>query len=252
MYLRLVRAKAVPSAVDSLLRAYRESIIPALAKVPGCLHATLMQSSQYPGDFVSLTLWETVADAEAYVESGAFTHLMGLVRPFLQDTTEWRMGLSHDVNTEHPRPPRDHTVSAYPVSLDLPTKQRLGFKGDNLYLRILSVLLRPERKDEYHSLYLNRIIPALQTATGCLHAWLIMPSRGRRESLSVTIWDSRENAMAYEQSGMFAELLGAVKHTFTDLVQWKVELDHGQRRSDAQAQDVTVEGFNVVALKSFE
>lgn len=251
MYLRLVRAKAIPSAVDALQRTYRESIIPALARVPGCLHASLMQSARYPRDFVSLTLWETVADAEAYVESGAFTSLMDLVRAYLQESTEWRMGLSHEVPSEQTRP-RDHTVSAYPVSLDLPTKQHVGFRGENLYLRILSVMLRPERRDEYHSLYLNRIIPALQATTGCLNAWLIMPSRDRRESLSVTIWDSRESAMAYEQSGQFAELVATVKHTFTDLVQWKVELDHEQGGGDARTREIAVEGFTVVALKSFE
>ncbi|GJQ21375.1 MAG: hypothetical protein HBSIN02_17300 [Bacteroidia bacterium] len=251
MYLRLVRAKVHPSAIDSLERAYTDSIIPALRGVPGCLHASLMQSSKNPEDFVSLTLWESVADAEAYVESGTFARLMGLVRPYLQETTEWRMGLSHDMKLEHSQQPQEPTVSAYPVSLDLPTKQDIGFKGMNLYLRILSVMLKPEKKDEYHSLYVKEIIPALQAAKGCLHAYLIMPSRGNRESLSVTIWDSRENAAAYEQSGLFAELVAKVKHTFTDLVQWKIELDPARQGSSTTSDGLKVEGFNVVALKSF-
>lgn len=251
MYLRLVRAKAIPSAIDSLQSAYTESIIPALGGVPGCLHAALMQSAKNTEDFVSLTLWETVADAEAYVESGLFAELMDRVRPFLHETTEWRMGLSHDMKLEYSKLPQEPAISAYPVSLDLPTKQDLGFKGKHLYLRILSVMLKPEKKDEYHSLYLNEIIPALQAAKGCLHAYLIMPSRGSRESLSVTIWDSRESASAYEQSGLFSELVAKVKHTFTDLVQWKIALDPARQESTATSDDLKVEGFNVVALKSF-
>lgn len=252
MYLRLVRARALPSAIDSLKKAYTESIIPALGGVPGCLHATLMQSAKSPEDFVSLTLWETVADAEAYVESGLFATLMSRVRPFLQETTEWRMGLSHDMKLEYAKLPQEPAVSAYPVSLDLPTKQDVGTRGMHLYLRILSVLLRPEKKDEYHSLYLNEIIPTLQAAKGCLHAYLIMPSRGSRESLSVTIWDSRESAAAYEQNGLFAGLVAKVKHTFTDLVQWKIELDPARQGNAATSDELKVEGFNVVALKSFE
>ncbi|MBI4418169.1 MAG: antibiotic biosynthesis monooxygenase [Ignavibacteriales bacterium] len=252
MYLRLVRVKAVPAAVSVLQKIYTDSIIPALSETPGCLHASLMQSSKHPEEFVSLTLWETVADAEAYVESGRFAQLMDLVRPHLQETTEWRLGLSHDMKLEYAQLPQEPAVSAYPISLDLPMKQNVGFRGGSLYLRIVSVTLKPDKKDEYHRLYLNEIIPALQATAGCLHAYLIMPSRGSKESLSVTIWDSKESAEAYERNGQFATLVNRVKHTFTNLVQWKVELDPTRQSSSAGSEDLKVEGFNVVAVGSFE
>jgi len=252
MYVRLVRARANPEAASSLRDSYTNTVIPALQATPGCLSACLMQGSKDPLDVVSLTLWESIADAEAYVERGTFGELMKKVRPFLQDTTEWRMGLSRELKLEYAPVPGEPTISAYPVSLDLPAKQRVGPESGNLYLRIVSVMIKPDRKDEYHRLFLNEIIPTLQAAPGCLHAYLIMPSQKSNESLSMTIWDSKESADAYEREGLFSELVKKVKHTFTDLVQWKIELDPESKRQAASTEDLTVEGFSVIAMKSFQ
>lgn len=251
MHLRLVHAKAKPEATASLQKIYTDTVIPVLQATPGCVYACLMQSSRNPEDMVSLTLWESIADAEAYVETGTFGELMNRVRPFLAESTEWRTGLSREMKLEYTPVPQEPTVSAYPVSLDLPTKQRVGSESGNLYLRIVSVILKPERKDEYYGLYLNEIIPTLQATRGCIHAYLIMPSKGKNESLSITIWDSKASADAYEQEGLFGELVGKVKHTFTDMVQWKMELDAKQQKHAASTEDLKVEGFSVVAMKSF-
>ncbi len=252
MYLRLVQAKAKLEEAESLRAIYANTVIPTLQGIPGCLYACLMQSNARPEEFVSMTLWESQEDAEAYVRTGLFEHLMKLIRPMLLETSEWRVGLSKEMRVEYTPEPQEPTIATYPVTLDLPTKQTDGSRANNMYLRLVSMNLKADKKDEFHRLYINEIIPALQETKGCLHAYLIMPSRGDNQSISVTIWDSQEDAHAYEQSGLFASLVGKIKHTFTDLYQWKMELDKSRQTQSASTEDLKVEGYSVVAMKSFQ
>jgi quinol monooxygenase YgiN len=142
-------------------------------------------------------------------------------------------------------------VTKLPVSLGIPTKQADATARKFPFVRLVSVTLKPDHRDEYHSLYINKVIPGLQETAGCLHAYLIMPSPGKHESLSVTVWASRQDAEAYESSGTFASLIGQVKHTFTDMLQWKLELDPAQRHRSAGTEELKVEGYSVVTMKDF-
>jgi heme-degrading monooxygenase HmoA len=79
-----------------------------------------------------------------------------------------------------------------------------------------------------------------------------MPSRGDNKSISITIWDTKEDAAAYEHSGQFNSLVNKVRHTFTDFYQWKMELDKGGQRQPAPKEDLKVEGYRVVSMKNFQ
>jgi heme-degrading monooxygenase HmoA len=252
MYLRLVQAKTKLEEVANLKVLYSNTIIPTLQGTPGCLYACLMQNSKTPEDMVSMTLWESQEDAEAYVKGGLFEHLMKPVRPMLSDSSEWRVQLSKEMKLEYSPSQQEPAISTYPVTLDLPTKQMDGSRPKSMFLRLVSVNLKPNMKDEYHRLYVNEIIPALLETQGCLHAYLIMPSRGDNQSISMTVWDSREDAAAYEKSGQFAALVDKVKHTFTDLYQWKMELDKGKQSRSVTTEDLKVEGYTVVTMKNFQ
>ena len=252
MYLRLVQARAKLEEVEDLQALYSNTIIPTLQGTPGCLYACLMQNSETPEEMVSMTLWESQEDAEAYVKSGLFEHLMKQVRPMLSDSSEWRVQLSEETKLEYSLSQQEPVISTYPVTLDLPTKQMDGSRPKSMFLRLVSVNLKPDMKHEYHRLYVTEIIPALLETQGCLHAYLIMPSRGDNRSISVTVWNSREDAAAYENTGQFSALVGKVRHTFTDLFQWKMELDKTRPAKSAATEELKVEGYSVVTMKNFQ
>src|SRR3990172_931767 len=252
MYLRLVQAKTKLEEVANLKVLYSNTIIPTLQGTPGCLYACLMQNSKTPEDMVSMTLWESQEDAEAYVKGGLFEHLMKPVRPMLSDSSEWRVQLSKETKLEYSPSQQEPVISTYPVTLDLPTKQMDGSRPKSMFLRLVMVNLKPDMKEEYHRLYVNQIIPSLLETKGCLHAYLIMPSRGDSQSISVTVWDTKDDAAAYESSWQFASLVEKVKHTFTDLYQWKMELDKSKRGQSVTTEDLKVEGYSVVTMKNFQ
>ena len=71
------------------------------------------------------------------------------------------------------------------------------------------------------------------------------------EALSVTLWDSKDKADAYEQSGRYAQLLDKATPMLSSLLQWKMALDPSQQASVATSDDMTVAGYHVVTGESF-
>lgn len=252
MYIRLVQLKLKPGTLDEARQYYEERTVPALQKTSGCLYASLMQSAQQPDEVISMTLWETQGHAEAYEQSGLFKQLLDEKRHLFAESTEWRMQLTKELKLEYTPVQEEPTVKAFPVAALSGQLKVEDVKPEQLYLRIVSIKLKPGKAREYRTLYINEIIPALQATNGCRHAYLMLGGDESREAISVTIWDSKEAAEEYESSGRFAFLLDKVKHTFTDLFQWKMKLDRNQQTQAATSEDLRVEGFSIVTGKSFQ
>lgn len=250
MFMRLVQAKAKPDLLWKLRQNYEERVVPALQKTPGCLYACLMQSSHVPGEVISMTMWESQKHAEDYERGGLYRQLLEEARPLLADSSEWRLELSKELKLEYVPTPVEPEVKSMPVAV-MSRDLKTGFdKPTEMFLRIVSAKLKPEKKGEFREIYIHEIIPALEATKGCRHAYLLMPDRDQSEAMSVTIWESKAAAEEYEASG-FAPLLDKVKHTFTDLSQWKMNLGR-ERGKTATSDDISVDGYFFVEGKSFK
>ncbi len=251
MYLRLVQAKAKPAELTRLRWLYDDRVVPALQKTPGCMYACLMQSTREPNEVISMTLWETQARADEYETSGLYAKLLEEARPMLADSSEWRVELSKDLKLEQVPVPLEPAVRAYPIAVMSRELNSHHERPADLFLRIVSMKIKPEKQDQFRELYIHEIIPALHEIKGCRHAYLLMPGGHDAEALSVTIWDSKDAADEYERSGRFAGLVERVKHTFTDLFQWKMTLDHN-RKQTATSEDLTVDRYSFMAAKKLK
>jgi len=248
MFMRLVQAKAKPAELMRLRRYYDDTVVRSLQKTQGCLHAVLLQSTRASDEVISLTLWENEALAKAYEESGLFGRLMDEARPMLADSSEWRVELSKDLKLEQVPVPLEPTVKAYPIAVMSRELNSHQERPADLFLRIVSVRLKPEKRKEFETLYLHEIIPALHDTPGCRHAYLLAPAGQDPDALSVTVWESKTAADDYERTGRFAELVDKVKHTFTDLFQWRMTLDHDHKQT-ATSDDIMVDRYHVMAGK---
>ena len=250
MFMRLVQAKVKPEELYRLRASYEERIVPALQKTPGCLYAGLMQGTQERDEVISMTLWESQEHAEAYIKSGLFQQLLDEARPMFAESSEWHVQLSKDLTLEYVPVATEPTIKAFPIAAMSGETKSAGEKPSQVYLRIVSMKLKEGMQEEFQQLYVHEIIPSLQTTKDCRHAYLLMPGAHSQEALSVTIWDSKEAADSYEQSGTFAALVEKVKHTFTDMYQWKMNLDKHHRQA-ASSDDITVGRYSVVTGKEF-
>ena len=252
MFMRFVQMKVKTGQYMELRRHYDEIVLPELMKIGGCQYACLIQADRHEEEWVSMTLWDTLAHAEAYDRSEVFRRLMGVLQPYMADSSEWRIRLSSDMTLEYSQPPEDPVVKSYSISAAAGGKLVPQESNPSMYVRLVSAKIQPDRVEEFRDLYLHEIIPALRTVPGCRYAYLTQNINEKHEYISVTIWDSKEMAEHYEQSGVYEKLLKQVRHTFSGLYQWKMALEKEPGGLAVTSEDLAVTAYNVVTGKTFQ
>ena len=253
MFMRLLHTKLKPDGLEIMKKYYEENIVPSLEQTSGCLYACLMLNSHQPDEILSMTLWESEKKANEYEHGGLFQKLMEGARPFFAESSEWKVQLTKDMTLEYAPVPEEPTVLSYSVSASSDEGNAAPADRERQsYLRIVSVKLKPGKVDEYRKLYESEIIPALRSTKGCRHAYLTTPSSSENEAISLTLWDSKAEAEAYERSGLFAQLVEKTKHLYSELFQWKMHLDHLHSGQAATSEDLEIHGYTVVTGRSFQ
>jgi heme-degrading monooxygenase HmoA len=251
MFMRLVQVRLKKERLREFIRLYEHVIIPELEKTNGCQFGGLVQGIQHEEEGISLTLWDSQADAEKYEKSGAYERLVELSRPFFSDSSEWKVQLSKDFQLEYTPVPTNPVVKRYtdPSRVDAVPLDK--GKAPSMYLRIVSMKVRPEKNQEFRAIYNQEIVPALRGVRGCRYAFLTESVRETTEWLSVTIWNSIEEAREYESKGAFRELVEKLKPTFSGLYQWKMDIDDDSQEQAVTSDDLSVSAYNVVIGKAF-
>jgi heme-degrading monooxygenase HmoA len=121
-----------------------------------------------------------------------------------------------------------------------------------LYVRIVSVRLKPGTMGKFRRLYSSEILPILHAVNGCRYAFLTEGIEEHNEVISVTVWDSKEAADVYESTGLFRKLTRKVQHTFSELYQWKMTMERSPGAQVTTSEDLTIGGYNLVSGKTFQ
>jgi len=93
-----------------------------------------------------------------------------------------------------------------------------------MFMRMLQVKIKQEELPGFIRLYEERIIPALEQVGGCVYACLMRSVHQADQGISMTLWRSENDAVQYEQSGLFAQLLTEARPFFAESSEWKLEL----------------------------
>ncbi len=246
MFMRFVHLKAKPEGFSVYLRMYETRVIPTFEKTPGCLYAGLIQNSRHVDEFMSMTLWDELKSAQAYERSGTFAMLMNEAAPFLADS-EWKIQLAEDLTLQYQPVAVEPTVQAYHMATEdqtpIPT-------AATLHVRLVSPQIRPGKFEEFKKIYNEEILAAIRKVKGCRYVCLSENEKDE-QVISVSIWDNKSDADAYEQNGVFAQLTKKVAHTFSEVYQWKMQLGKESRGQGASSGDMKVEGYSILVGKSF-
>jgi len=79
MFFRLTFVKFVPETLEDAKRMYLNEITPIIRKQKGSIGVHLLEPSEISDDFISITEWETKADADAYESSGLYKQLVSKI-----------------------------------------------------------------------------------------------------------------------------------------------------------------------------
>ncbi len=251
MFMRFLQLQIDSQSVSEFKNFYEATISPRLQKMHGCLFAGLITSNK--NEFISLTFWESLEDAENYEKAGVFKNLFDESKPFLSESTEWKINLSENMELEYAPVTEEPVIKKYTVqtSAAMDDDDKITSSNTNLFVRIVSLKIHKGKLEEFKKLYNEIIIPELKSVKGCRHAYLIESINEENDFISLTSWDNKKAADEYESSGKFSELVNKVKHTFSQFYLWKMALEKDYNAKVQTTEDLKVEGYNLVTGKNF-
>ena len=250
MFMRLVQLNVEISNIDEFRENYNKEVIEKLQRTPGCRYVGLIENGNQESEFISLTLWDTVEQAEEYEKKGIYSELLHKLKPYLQNSSEWKIQLSENLELEYKPVTEEPVIKKYNVQAT-GDKETLGSDTSRLYVRIVSLSIQDGKEEEFKTIYSNEIIPALLSTKGCRYAYLTQSIQEKDGFISVTIWDSKYDADLYESSGKFDNLVDKVSHTFSQFYRWKMALERDYDANIKTSEDMKVEKYNVVTGKGF-
>ena len=245
MYMRTVKMHVRRDDLTAFSRTYERHVLPAFAKVEGCLSAVLMQSTREPEECVSLTFWETDTHIRTFEEGGQYDELVGILRAFFIERYELQVRLTPDLKL-------DYGSSDEPEVRKYETAAAPGqISTDEIIIRMVSLKFKPGMVGEFQKHYQEQVVPALQKLRGCMLAFLAAPADSSNELISVTEWESEEAAQEYEHGGMFAALLESQRKYFATLVDLKLEGDKERKAITATSDDIGVDKHKILVGRRF-
>jgi len=250
MYLRLVQMNVDPRRSGEFSVKYTERIIPALAKTKGCLYAALALNVRSRNRAVSLSLWNSREDADAYEASGLFRELVDFSRPYFSESTGWQLRLSEDLHLEYGPVKEEPVVQAYVGTTEHTTPGAPAMASCG-FLRIVSMRVQTGKVEEFTRLYREHVLVDLRHEQGCCGIQLAQGTADLHEFVSFTIWKSQDAAERYEASGRFGALRRVLQPTLSTLYQWKISQEKDPDRTAVTSEDMAVDAFVVLTSRWF-
>ena len=93
-----------------------------------------------------------------------------------------------------------------------------------MFLRMVTHAIRSNEAEHMAELYHRTGITALRTTPGCVFAALLQNTANAQECISLTIWNTPKDSYDYEESGLFLQLVNALRPFFLESNEWKLEL----------------------------
>jgi heme-degrading monooxygenase HmoA len=84
-----------------------------------------------------------------------------------------------------------------------------------MFVRLTHLQILPEHEKEATKIYNEQVVPVVKQQKGNVDIMLLHPETETGDHISLTSWERKEDADAYEQSGKYQELVSMVKHTFS-------------------------------------
>ena len=84
-----------------------------------------------------------------------------------------------------------------------------------MYVRLTYLSFLPEKSEEAKTIYSNEIVSVVKQQKGNLDCRLLEPVKPTDEFISMTVWDNKEDADAYHNSGVYKKLVEQVSHLYS-------------------------------------
>ncbi len=84
-----------------------------------------------------------------------------------------------------------------------------------MYVRLTYLNFLPGKAEEAKKIYNTELAPVVKQQKGNLDCRLLEPTDKANDYISMTTWESKEQADAYQSSGVYSQLVNRVKEFYT-------------------------------------
>lgn len=252
MFIRFVTFKSTAEKVGELREFFNNDVYTVLQQTPGCLFAALVENTAEPSEFSALTLWETADAIKAFEESGRPAAFTEKARPlFLAESDSWQLQLSDDLTLEYKPVIEEPVASAHRVLAVMDEAALVQCRADNMHLRLVRVRASEAGLEGFKRHYVETAIPALRQVQGCRNAFLVGNIEAQNQLISVTIWDSAQDAEAYDRGPLFQSMLTNTRDLMSAHV-WQTTLQTTLPSKVYTSDDVKIETYSGVTGQNFQ
>lgn len=85
MVVRLTNFKVSANDAEEVKKIYNGEVVPEVKKQQGNTNVMLLEPTDGSGEFISLTVWENKAAADAYHSSGKYKELVAKIKGLIGD-----------------------------------------------------------------------------------------------------------------------------------------------------------------------
>ena len=82
MFVRLTYLGFLPGKVEEAKKIYYDELVPIVKQQKGNLDCTMLEPVDKTDDYISMTIWDSKEDADAYQTSGTYKQLVDRVQEF--------------------------------------------------------------------------------------------------------------------------------------------------------------------------
>ena len=84
-----------------------------------------------------------------------------------------------------------------------------------MYVRLTYLNFLPGKTEEAKRIYNSELAPVVKKQKGNLDCRMLLPVDNADDFISMTVWDSKEDADAYQASGVYKQLVDKIRHTYS-------------------------------------
>jgi quinol monooxygenase YgiN len=88
-------------------------------------------------------------------------------------------------------------------------------KEANMYARLTTINFLPGRAEEAKMIYNGELVPAIRKQKGNLDCRLLEPVNKDDDYISITAWETKEDADVYHSSGTYKKMVDRVRDLFS-------------------------------------
>ena len=83
-----------------------------------------------------------------------------------------------------------------------------------MFVRLTYLNFLPGKAEEAKKIYNNELVPVVKKQKGNLDCRMLEPLDKTDEYISMTLWDNKEDADAYHDSGTYKQLVDRIKEMY--------------------------------------